>query len=499
MEQAYVLEARDISKSFGEAQVLKNVDFSLRAGEIHALMGENGAGKSTLIKIISGDYSKDSGTIFIEGEAAKVEDPHTAIQMGIRVIHQEINTVRPMTVAENIYLGNFPRKKNGLIDWGKLYRDASAVLEEMGEEIQVTRKLSDLSIAEQQIVEIAKALSVRPKVLIMDEPTAALNDQETDKLFELLQRLASSGVAIIYITHRFSEVYKIANRVTVMRDGEKVGTLDVTELTDEKLVKMMVGKDVAGSFQRKQLDIGEEIFTVKHLSAAGSIQDINLHVCRGEIVVIFGLFGAGQRELCRAVFGDIPLTAGEIDIKGKKVVINSVSDACNQGIGYVSDDRKAEALIPLLSVKKNITLTALWSKLRTKLGFIMRDEETRLAQANFNMLNVKCNSIDQQIGSLSGGNQQKSIICRWLANDAEVLLLNMPTRGVDVHARMEIYNTLEGLAARGVAVLVVSLEMPEVLSIADRIYVMRENRVVAEVPRAEASQELLLRYALGVH
>jgi ABC-type sugar transport system ATPase subunit len=402
-----------------------------------------------------------------------------------------------MTVAENVLLGNFPLRANKSVDWKKLNEKARGILALLGEEIPVTQKAGHLSIAEQQIVEIAKALSVRSKILIMDEPTAALNDQETSKLFRLLRKLKESGVAIIYITHRFSEMYELADRVTVMRDGETVGTVDVNKVTDDILVQMMVGQGKNAVFHRTLLPVGEEILAIRGLNVAESLRDINLHVNQGEIVVIFGMVGAGQTELFRAIYGDLHIASGEIRLHQHKVNIRSIRNACDQGIGYVSDDRKNEGIIPLLSVQENICLPAYARKLK-RYGFVRWKKAEALAQSFFTKLQVKCKSIDQSIASLSGGNQQKCVLGRWLANDSKVMLLNMPTRGVDVGARAEIYRVLEDLAARGIAVLIVSLEMPEVISIADRVYIMREFQIVAEVGREDITQETLLYHAFGL-
>ena len=497
MEEKYALEARGIHKAFGEAKVLKGVDFALKKGEIHALMGENGAGKSTLIKIISGVYTKDAGTVSVAGEEVVFHTPKEAIDAGLRVIHQEISLVPTMTVAENIYLGNFPIGANKMIDWAKMNKDAQEVLDQLGENIAVTEKVRNLTIAEQQIIEIAKALSVVPKVLVMDEPTAALNDQETANLFKLLERLKSRGVSIIYITHRFAEIYELADRVTVLRDGAFVACLPTTEVTDEGLIKMMVGEEKDAAFERRATEKGDEIFSISNLTVEGKLDDVSLTIRRGELVVVFGLFGAGQNELCRTIFGDLHYDTGEIKMHGETLRIKNVKEACERGIGYVSDDRKSEGLIPILSVGENICLPAYANKL-SRSGFLRLDKTKKLGQEFFDKLGVRCSGQKQAIGSLSGGNQQKCLIGRWMANDAKLLILNMPTRGVDVGARAEIYRALEDLADQGIAVLVVSLEMPEALSIADRIYVMREHRVVAEVDRADATQEFLLSHALGV-
>lgn len=498
MENDFVLSATGINKSFGNVDVLKNASFSLKRGEIHGLMGENGAGKSTLIKIISGDYTRDSGEILLEGTPIVVHEPREAIDLGIRVIYQEFNIIKPLTVAENIFIGNYPTKNGSLVDWKTMNDEARKVLDSFGESIPVTARVGDLSVAEQQVVEIAKALSVRPKILVMDEPTAALNDQETQSLFQLLNKLRDSGVSIIYITHRFSEVYELCDRVTVMRDGQTVGVMDIADVTDENLVQMMAGRKIENMFERKRFSPGEPIFEVRGLSVEGKLENINFTANRGEIVVIFGLVGAGQNELCRTIFGDIPRDSGDIVLNGKRMNIRNTRDACDNGIGFVTENRKQDGLVPMRSVKENITIAALMRKLCNKFKVILSNKENDLAHTYFTKLNVRCSGIQQKMGSLSGGNQQKTLIARWLANDTKVIILNMPTRGVDVGARAEIYRALEDLCEQGVAVVIVSLEMPEVLGIADRIYVMHERKIVGEVSYENATQEQLMRYAVGI-
>lgn len=498
MEQEMVLEVKDVDKSFGDVRVLKGVNLGIRRGEIHALMGENGAGKSTIIKIISGAYTKDKGTIMIDGTEVEFADPKEAMDAGIRVIHQEIHTVKTLTVAENIFLGNYPQTQYGGIDWKKLNEKATEVLGILGESMDVRQKVEKVSIAGQQMIEIAKALSVEPKILIMDEPTAALNDQETEKLFQVLDRLRQNGVSIIYITHRFSEVYRLAERVTVMRDGETVGVLPVSEMNDDVLIRMMVGQEKDARFVKRKVTHGEELFRIEGLAAEGQLKDINLSVHKGEQVVVFGLVGAGQTELCRAIFGDLPFEQGCLWLHGEPLYLKSIEDACRAGIGYVSDDRKSEGIIPLLSIQENICLSAYRGKLSNRFGFLKRKQVKQTAEKYYEKLGVKSAGMEQNMGSLSGGNQQKGIIGRWLANDVKLLILNMPTRGVDVGARAEIYRTMEELAEQGVAILTISQEMPEVLGIADTVYVMHEGEIVARVERKDATQESLMRCALGI-
>lgn len=494
MGSSFTLETKEICKSFGEAQVLKGVNFTLKQGEIHALMGENGAGKSTLIKIICGDYSKDSGEIFMDGKPVSFSKTADSIHAGIRVIHQEINIVKTISVAENIFLGHPILKKSGMIDWDEMNKQAQKILDELGVHIAATTISGKLSIAEQQIVEIAKAISVEPKILIMDEPTAALNDQETQTLFNLLLEMKKRGVSIIYITHRFSELY-IVDRVTVLRDGISVKTLDIKDVTDDLLIKYMIGEEGNATFIRRQHEVGDTIFRVEHLSSEGAFDDINIDIRKGELVTIFGLFGAGQTELCRALFGDFPISSGKIYLNEKQLAYKNVAEACKSGIGYVSDDRKIDGIIPMLSVKENMISAAMKDKF-SKHGIIKDRESTNVAQKLFDKLKVKCQGIGQALGSLSGGNQQKVMICRWLANESKMIILNLPTRGVDVGARAEIYRTLEDLAEAGVGILMVSLEMSEVLCVSDRIYVMQEGKISAEYSREEATQEKLLRSAI---
>ena len=493
-----VLEVKEIHKSFGDVAVLKGINFEISQGEIHALVGENGAGKSTIIKIISGVYTKDAGSVFLDGKEQRFSGPKDAIEAGIRVIHQEINMVQTLTVAENIFLGNYPKTKYGTVDWDKLYKEAQQVLKVLGDTLDVRQKVSELSIAEQQMIEIAKAVSVEPKVLIMDEPTAALNDQETEKLFKLLESLKKKGVSIIYITHRFSEIYRLADRVTILRDGESVATLLKEELNDDLLVNLMIGTDKATKYVKKNEKKGEELFRVEGLTVDGALENVDLSVHRGELAVIFGLVGSGQTELCRAIFGDLPHNSGKIWIHGKEIAIKNIRDACRAGIGYVSDDRKNEGIIPLLSVQENICISSYPGKLSNKLGILNAKEAKKVSGVFYDKLRIKSAGLSQKIGSLSGGNQQKGMICRWLANDVKVLILNMPTRGVDVGARAEIYRTLEELVEQGVAVLAVSPEMPEVLSIADTVYVMHEGRLMGKVDRKDATQEKLMKLALGI-
>ena len=491
-----ILEAKNINKSFGTAHVLRDVSFEVKQGEIHGLIGENGAGKSTLMKIIGGDYTLDSGELFYEEKPVVISSPADSLALGIRIIYQEFNLAKSLTVAENIYMGEIPRSKNGLVDWKEMYRKAEALLFEMGIQVDVHQKVSEISVAEQQLVEIAKALSKEARVLIMDEPTAALSDQETDKLFNLVRGLRDKGIAIVFITHRLSEQFTLSDRITVLRDGQTVGTLDIKDATDDILVRMMVGRDLADLYPRNRTEPGEIIFEAEGLRVDERIKNISFNIRKGEIVTFFGLMGAGQDEICKSIIGDPPLAGGTMKLHGKELVVRNLREANKKGLGYVSCDRREEGLIPVMSMQGNITLAAL-KKLFGSRGIIKKGNEQDVAGHWIDRLAIRCSGQMQQIALLSGGNQQKAMIARWLSNDIKLLILNLPTRGVDVGAKVEIYRLIEELANEGVAILVFSLELPEVLGISDRIYVLCEGEIMAEVPIAEADQDILMKYAVA--
>lgn len=492
-----VLSAKGISKSFGATKALSHVNFDLMAGEIHGLIGENGAGKSTLIKILAGDYFPDQGEILFKGRRVQLRSPAESLDLGIRVIYQEFNLVSSLTVAENICLGDYPASRiPGVIQWKSINRKAREVLEQIGEKLPVERLVKDLSTAEQQIVEIAKALSEQPKVLIMDEPTAALSDNERANLFKMLRVLKARGVSIIYITHHISEQFELADRVTVLRDGMTVDTVDPRAISSESLVRMMVGRELKDMYPRRPIAKGEPVFEVRGLWAGNKLHDIHFKVRRGEIVAIYGLLGAGQNELSLALFGEIPIKKGDVFLEGTPLKLSSPGDACKTGIGLISDDRRRDGLIPVMNIKENISLVSL--RRYARFGVVQSRVEEREANHWVQRLNIRCSTLKQQVRFLSGGNQQKAVIARWLANRSKVLILNLPTRGVDVGAKVEIYKLLEDLCEQGVGIIIISLEMPEVLGIADKILVMHKDTIVAEVAREEASQDELLRYAMGL-
>ncbi len=497
MSEQVRLSAQGISKAFGNVQALNKVDFELRNGEIHGLLGENGAGKSTFIKVLAGDISADQGAILYEGRPADMRSPAASRDLGIRVIYQEFNLVPTLSVAENICLGDYPPGRlSGTVSWSAMKSRAEEVLDRLGEDIPVDTRVRNLSVAQQQIVEVAKALLREPTVLIMDEPTSALNDQETVHLFDLLRNLRSHGVSIIYISHRIEELFALADRVTVLRDGQTVGTVEAASSTPGNLVKMMVGRELREMYPKRSIPVGDTILEVKGLCAGPRVRDVSFRVRRGEIVAIFGLLGAGQSELGRALFGELPIKEGEVLLHGKPVRLNTTTSARAAGFGLVPDDRKGAGLVGALSVKSNTTLSALPRFAR--IGVVDGRAETESATRWVKQLDVRCAGLAQQIRYLSGGNQQKVIIARWLANQSKMLIMDQPTRGVDVGAKVEIYRLLEDVCEQGVGVLIISLEMPEVLGIADKILVMHDGTITGEFQRGDVEQDELMRCAVGV-
>jgi ABC-type sugar transport system ATPase subunit len=490
-----ILSAEKINKSFGTAHVLRDVTFDLRYGEIHGLLGENGAGKSTLIKIMAGDYSMDSGEILIDGKLEPITKPAESLKLGIRVIYQEFNLVKTLSVAENIYIGGLPRNKFGLVDKKEMNRKAEKLLAELGIQVDVREIVENISVAEQQLVEIAKALSSQARILIMDEPTAALSDQETSKLFNVVRGLRDKGKSVIFITHRLSEQFELSDRITVLRDGQTVGTVNSKDVDTDTLVKMMVGRELGSLYPRHFSTSDEVIFEAKNLHVNHKVKDISFNIRKGEIVSFFGLMGAGQNEICKALIGDPPVKSGTMFLNGTKLTVNNLREANIKGVGYVSSDRKQEGLLPAMSLTSNVT-TASFRKLSKFKILTQKKLEEKVTQNWIKRMHIRCKNQQQHISTLSGGNQQKAMISRWLCNDIKLLILNMPTRGVDVGAKAEIYTILEELANEGVAVLVFSLELLEVLGISDRIYVLCEGDITAEIPVEKANQDNLMKYAI---
>ncbi len=490
-----LLTMQGISKSFPGVQALRDVSLEVRAGEVHALVGENGAGKSTLIRILGGIHARDAGEIQLRGHAVNIASPVQARALGISLIHQELNQVPALSVAENIFLGREPRRGPGFVNWPMMYAKADQLLHELGLAIPARRQLRTLTVAEQQLVEIAKALAVEAALLIMDEPTAALTVEETERLFQFIRDLRMRRVGIIYITHRLEEVFRIADRVSVLRDGHYVGTYAIGELTQDDVIRLMVGRDLTEKYPKASVPVGAPILEVRGVSVRGVFTDVSFTVHRGEILGIAGLIGSGKTELAHALFGAIPLDAGEILLDGHAVVIRSPSVAIEHGIGLAPEDRKRLGLVLGMSVRENITLPLL-PRLNV-VGFIRKQRELELVRQAIADLDMAVTSPDQPVRTLSGGTQQKTVVAKWLQTHPHVLLLSEPTRGIDVGAKVEIYRLMGELARQGVGIVMVSSELPEILGMSDRILVMHEGRITGEFLRAQATQEAILASASG--
>ncbi|UBF24986.1 sugar ABC transporter ATP-binding protein [Kovacikia minuta CCNUW1] len=492
-----VLEMRGIKKSFHGVPALRNVDLTIYPGEVHALMGENGAGKSTLMKILAGAYTADEGEIRINGQTTRIANPADARRAGITLIYQELNVAPNLSVAENMFMGSELRRGQ-LLNREAMTREAERVLTSLGASFDTHDIVATLSIAEQQQVEIARALKDRSLILVMDEPTAALSDRETEHLFGLIRRLRDDGIAIIYISHRMDEVYALADRVSVLRDGEYVGSLDRDAISPERLVQMMVGRPLTDFYEHKrQVNPGPVVLEVRNISGH-KVQPTSLELHAGEIVGLAGLVGAGRTELSRLIFGADPKASGEVFLNGKKLTINSPGDAIAAGIGYVPEDRKEQGLFLEMSSRNNIVLNIL--KEDAQAGVINWGSVGKIASNAVEDFNIRLANLEIRALDLSGGNQQKLLLARWLAIKPRVLLLDEPTRGVDIGAKSEIYRIISDLAAQGVAVLMVSSELPEVVGMSDRVLVMREGQLVGELggnAGREITQENIMTYATG--
>jgi ribose transport system ATP-binding protein len=491
-----LLSITGLSKQFPGVKALNNVDFTLQAGEVHALMGENGAGKSTLMKIVAGVYARDSGQILFEGRPVEVRSPKEAWHMGIGIIHQELNLMNHLSAAQNIFIGREPMSRFGLfIDEARLNEDAAAIFATMRLTLDPKVLVGKLTIAKQQMVEIAKALSFKSKILIMDEPTAALNNAEIEDLFAIIRRLKADGVGIIYISHKMDEIWRIADRVTVMRDGETIDTLTIAETDVATIIRLMVGRALSDSGRPEPGNgAGETVLEVRGLSRGAVVKDVGFTLKRGEILGFAGLMGAGRTEVARAIFGADPIDGGEIWVRGEKVRIRSPRDAVRLGIGYLSEDRKQFGLAVGMDVEANVVMAGLGAYLRG--GFILdRAKSQAVTRDYISRLAIKTPSPAQPVNLLSGGNQQKIVIAKWLARDCDILFFDEPTRGIDVGAKSEIYKLLNALAAQGKAIVMISSELPEILRMSHRILVMCEGRVTGVLGAAEATQEKIMALA----
>jgi ribose transport system ATP-binding protein len=490
-----VLALQGIRKTYPGVVALDGVDFDLLAGEVHVLLGENGAGKSTLMKIISGAVSRDAGEISVNGKQVEISGPRRAQALGIGIIYQEFNLIPHLTAGENIFLGREPSLAPGVIDQRKLVREAQRQLDDLGVAIDARSIVSRLSVAEQQMVEVAKALSLDARVLIMDEPTSALTGQEIDELFAAIRRLKARGVAIVYISHRMEELFAIGDRVTVLRDGRHVGTRRIGETTMTELVRMMVGRDLKDHYPKQRAIVGEEVLRVDRLRRDGVLYDISFSLRRGEVVGLAGLMGSGRTELARALFGADTVDGGRLFVRGEEKKITSPRVAIDLGLGLLTEDRKQQGLVLVLSVRENVCLPCVgrWSRA----GVVQSSREVAAADQRIRELRIKTPSALQRVVNLSGGNQQKVVLAKWLCTDADILIFDEPTRGIDVGSKVEIYQLMNQLAARGAAILMISSELPEILGMSDRILVMHAGRITGEFSAAEATQEKLLAAALG--
>jgi L-arabinose transport system ATP-binding protein len=488
------LEIRNVSKAFPNVQALSDVSLDVRPGEILAFMGENGAGKSTLLKIINGDYQPDSGTLTIDGERLSFSNPRAAHKAGIRVIYQEPEIIPGVDVAENIWAGELP-KRFGLFSRSKLDHEVRRSLAQYGfEDVVPMHSLGEeLSSAQRQLVEIMRALKSGVRVLALDEPTSSLADEEVDRLFTLVRRLRDEGVAIIYVSHRIKEILRLCDRVAILRDGQLVAVRPAAELSDGEIVRLMVGRELSEFIQRRRAGTDREVLRVTGLQSNWH-QDVSFHINAGEVVGFSGLIGAGRTELAKVIFGELPKNGGSIVLDGQETTIRRPDDAIAKGIGFAPEDRKREGLVLIRSVLENASLAIL--RRLSRFHFVRRGLERSIASEYIETLRVRTPSLEQEVGKLSGGNQQKVVLARWLAAKPKVLILDEPTRGIDVGAKAEIYRLIDDLANQGLGIMFISSELPEILGLSDRIYVLQAGRITGELSAAEATEEAVLKLAM---
>jgi rhamnose transport system ATP-binding protein len=488
------IELRGISKRFAATAALTDVSMDLRAGEIHGLVGENGAGKSTLVKILAGVYQPDSGTILIDGETTQIHGPAHSRSLGIAVVHQEPRLFPDLTVAENVFIGHAPSGRLGTIDWGGTRRAAEALFDQLDVQMDVGAPVRGLSMADQQLIEIAKSLSLDARVLILDEPTASLSAHEVERLFTIVRRLRDRGVSVLFVSHRLDEVFELCDRATVFRDGRHVVTTATSQLTTASLVRHMVGRTVS-LFPKVETPIGDVLLEVSGLRKVGVFRDVAFSVSAGEIVGFAGLVGAGRTEVARVLFGIDQRDGGEIRLGGLPVSFASPSAAMHAGIAYLPEDRHQEGLVQDFTIAQNVTLPILP---RLFPRFLIRASAERTVAHEFTeQLNVRMTGVDQLVGALSGGNQQKVVLAKWLASRPRILILDEPTRGIDIGAKVEVHRIISELAASGLGIILISSDLPEVLAMSDRILVFHEGRITAEIPRAQATQERVMFAATG--
>lgn len=489
------IEMKGINKSFGTNQVLNDAGFFLKDGEIHALMGENGAGKSTLMKILTGVYTKDSGTVLVDGQEVSFKNPQEAEKAGIVFIYQELNVLFDLTVEENLFMGKEITKKFGVVDKKAMRQKAQEIMDRMGVHIPVDRVMSDLSVGQQQMVEICKALMVDAKVLIMDEPTAALTQSETEVLFEVINSLRAKGVSIVYISHRMEEIFQLCDRITILRDGSYIGTREIKDITMDDVVQMMIGREIGERFPKRDCKIGAEVLRVEGLSHEKLFKDVSFSVHAGEVLGVSGLMGAGRTEIMQAIFGNLPIVSGKLFIDGNEIRIRNPKEAIDAGIGFITEDRKTEGLLLEKSIAQNIELPNMDKVSSNNVISLKRLAE--LVKKGIEEFHIRCFGPEHECGNLSGGNQQKVVLAKWIYTEPKILILDEPTRGVDIGAKKEIYSVINELAAKGVAIIMVSSELPEVLGMSDRIMVVHEGQVTGIINGADADQAKVMTLATG--
>ena len=491
------LEMSGITKQYPGVLALDDVKFGLEAGEVHVILGENGAGKSTLMKILSGNCRADKGNILINGENVKIPDPHSAQKLGISMIHQELMMVESVEVYKNIMLGREPYlfAPLGVINKNEMRKESDRVLNgDLQANIDVDSMTDSLSVAQKQLVEIAKTISTGAQIIIMDEPTSSLPNKDIKALFNIIAKLKKRGTAIIYITHKMEEIKQIADRVTIMRDGRYVDTVNAAETSIETMIRLMVGRDLVDKYPKEEVQVEEVLLEVKNLSAGGMLENISFYARKGEVLGIYGLIGAGRTELAKAIFGEFPITSGEIWAFGKKIRNKSPKEAIKNKIGLVPEDRKLEGLVSIMSVSENITLPII-DKIKRAI-FVHRGKQKEIAAKYKDAMNIKTPHLNFVTRNLSGGNQQKVVIAKWLASGAEIIILDEPTRGIDVGAKVEIYKIINQLKKQGSCVIMISSEIPELLGVSGRVIVMKEGRISKELTLEQATQEEILKWAL---
>ncbi|WP_094548571.1 sugar ABC transporter ATP-binding protein [Petroclostridium xylanilyticum] len=495
MKENIKLRVSQIEKSFPGVKALDKIDFAVKKGSVHVLCGENGAGKSTLMKIINGIYQPDKGQIYIDEKPVKINSPMQARNLGISMIFQELNYVPEMTVEENIFLGNLPVNKFGKVNWKEVRQRTKELLKAENLPYAPTTLLKDLTVSDIQMLEIIKAISYKSDIIIMDEPTSAITLKEVEKLFVKIRELKARGVSVIYISHKLDEIFQIADGITVLRDGTVVESHPKEELDIERIISLMVGRKLTNTYPKEQVEIGEDLLQVENLNCTNVFHNINFHARKGEIVGFAGLVGAGRTEVMRSLFGLDPRTSGIIKIKGKEVNIKNVRQSIDNGMVMLSEDRRRYGIIPMRSVMENTTISYLK---KVFYGFRRHKKvEQNIVSDIFNRLRVKTLTLDTVIASLSGGNQQKVVLSKWLIRNPDILILDEPTRGIDVGAKFEIYKLMTDLVKEGKVVIMVSSELPELIGMCDRIYVMAKGTITGEINREDFSQELIMKYATG--